>query len=120
MASRIRNAEFVQATDPRNSMLNRIVARYDVSPAVVPQVSAVQQEFQQRAIALRSLPATERAVQGQALATEAAAKLTTLLGPRAYEAYKDYGGQWVQSLATPFIPSSRATPSPPVSSPTKG
>jgi hypothetical protein len=93
-----RYAEFVQATDPRYSMLNRVVARYDLPTSVVPQVYAVQQEMQERAAALRSLPAAERAEQGQALAREATAKLTPLLGERAFEAYKSYGGQWIQQL----------------------
>jgi hypothetical protein len=89
---------FKQATDPRYTTLNRIAARYDLPAAVVPEVYAVQQEIQQRA---RKVTAAERATQLPVLAQEAATRITPLLGERAFEAYKLYGGQWIENLTTP-------------------
>lgn len=89
---------FKQATDPRYTMLNRIAARYELPTAVVPEVYTVQQELQQRA---RKVSAAERATQLPVLAQEAATRISPLLGERAFEAYKFYGGQWIESLAKP-------------------
>lgn len=89
---------FKQATDPRYTTLNRIAARYDLPTAVVPEVYAVQQEIQQRA---RKVNAAERATQLPVLAQEAATRISPLLGDRAFQAYKLYGGQWIENLAKP-------------------
>lgn len=96
-----RFAQFEQATDPANSMLNRVVARYNLPETIVPQVNAVQKDIQQRATALRQLPASEQTLQAQALQKEAASKLQPLLGESAYRAYKVYGGQWVDQITRP-------------------
>lgn len=93
-----RYAEFELATNPLNTQLNRVVARYGLSPTVVPEVNAVRQDLQVRAAQLRSLPPGERATQSAALAQEAATRLSPLLGERAFAAYKEYGGQWIESL----------------------
>lgn len=105
---------FKQATDPRYTTLNRIAARYDLPTAVVPEVYAVQQEIQQRA---RKVKATERAAQLPVLAQEAATRISPLLGERAFQAYRLYGGQWIENLATP--PANARSPSAtPVTAPT--
>ena len=96
-----RFAQFAQATDPANTMLNRVVARYALPETVVPQVSAVQKDIQQRVAALRQLPAAEQTLQAQALQQEAVSKLKPLLGDTAYQAYKVYGGQWLDQITRP-------------------
>lgn len=90
-----RYAEFEQATDPRYSMLNRVAARYNVPPTVVPQVYSIQQDIMKQA---GSVPAAERATRMPALIQEAENKIRPLLGDQAFGAYKVYGGQWMQSL----------------------
>lgn len=110
-----RYAAFEQAVDPRNAMLNRIVARYDLPTTVVPQVNAVQQDVRSRSEVLRSnrdLTPDQRSAQLAALAQEANAKLAPLLGAKGFAAYKQSGGQWIQSLtqtrpATVTAPGSR-------------
>lgn len=105
-----RYADFVQATDPKNAMLNRVVGRFALPKTVIPQVNAVQEDILQRARAVMRLPASDRAAQGQVLAREAEAKLLPLLGKRAFAAYKEYGGTWLQRLASPLPPAYTPTP----------
>jgi hypothetical protein len=113
-----RFAQFQQATDPANMMLNRVVARYNLPETVVPQVNAVQKDIQQRAAALRQLPASEQTLQAQALQKEATSKLKPLLGETAYQAYKMYGGQWLDQITRP--PTSGPAINPPAGAPKSG
>lgn len=101
-----RFAQFEQAVDPAYSMLNRVVARYELPETVVPQVAAAQKDFQQRAAALRQRPAAEQAAMAQALQLEATNTLKPLLGDQAFEAYKVYGGQWLDQI-TRAVPRGR-------------
>jgi hypothetical protein len=98
-----RYEQFKQSTDPANAQLNRLVARLDLPLAAVVDVSAVRTEIQQRATEIRQnqeLGTEARNGQLAALAEEAAAKISnTLGGPRGLDAYKEYGGQWLTSLA---------------------
>ena len=112
-----RFAQFEQAIDPANSMLNRVVARYGLSETVVPQIAALQKDILQRSAAVRQRPASEQAAMAQALALEATNKLTPLLGDQALAAYKIYGGQWLDQI-TRTIPSGR--PQGPVVTPPTG
>jgi hypothetical protein len=96
-----RYARFEQATDPANMILNRVVARYQLPETVVPQITAVQKDIQQRSAALRQLPAAEQTQQAQALQQEAVNTLKPLLGDTAYQAYKVYGGQWLDQITRP-------------------
>jgi hypothetical protein len=103
-----RAADYQRATDPKvqqatqiAAQVDRLVARLELPPATTQQVVAVQQDIEQRARALqtnRELPAAERTAQLTALNQEATAKLSTALTPRGLEAYKQNGGQWLQSL----------------------
>lgn len=96
-----RYAQFAQATDPANSTLNRIVSRYNLPETIVPQVNAVQKDIQQRVAALRQLPAAQQTEQAQALQKEATNKLQPLLGDTAFQAYRIYGGQWLDQITRP-------------------
>lgn len=97
-----RYAALQQATDPAYSTINRLVARLDLPTTAAVQVVSVQQDTMKRANAIRSdkgLSADQRAVQLSALAQEASTTISQALGgTRGLEAYKQYGGQWLQSL----------------------
>lgn len=98
---------YKQAVDPAYQTLNRIVARLDLPASTAPQVVAVQQDINQRAGLLRSdksLSPDVKNAQLGALAQEATTRLTTVLGTRGLDAYKQYGGQWIQNLAPRTTP----------------
>jgi hypothetical protein len=99
-----RYAELKQATDPKYQGVNRLVARLDLPASTSVDVVAIQQDIQQRMMNLRrdtALPSEQRNAQLAELAQEATNKLTSKLTPRGFEAYKQYGGGWLQSLNPP-------------------
>jgi len=90
-----------QATDPSAQMINRLVTRLELPASAATQVMTVQQDITKRASVVRAdktLAPEVRNMQLTALAQEANTKLTATLGARGLEAYKQFGGQWVQSL----------------------
>jgi hypothetical protein len=97
-----RFADLKQAVDPAYQQINRLVARLDLPATASTEVVAVQQDIQKRAGTVRSdksLSADQRTVQLTALAQEASTKVSTALGgDRGLEAYKQYGGQWLQNI----------------------
>lgn len=97
-----RYADLKQASDPAYQMVNRLVARLDLPASAATQVVTVQQDITKRANAVRSDPnlsQEQRAAQYSGLLQEATASLTNALGgTRGLEAYKQYGGQWLQGL----------------------
>jgi len=108
-----RAAEYRQAIEPAYQEVARLLNRLDLPVTIAPQVISVQQDIQQRANAVRqdrSLTAEDRTSQLEVLAQEAQARLTSSLGQRGYEAYKNYGGWWVNNL----VPRPRANPAGPV------
>jgi len=97
-----RFAGYQQAIDPAYQMVNRLVARLELPASAANEVVAVQKDIGTRASALRSDSNLTREVKNAqltALADEATGKLNAVLGARGFEAYKQYGGQWVQNLA---------------------
>lgn len=98
-----RYADLKQAADPAYQQINRLVARLELPQSAATEVVAVQQDIQKRALALRNdreLPPEQRNAQLAELAQEATTRLTPALGgSRGLEAYKQYGGQWLQNLA---------------------
>jgi hypothetical protein len=104
-----RFADYQRSTDSSFQQTSRLVARLELPPESTTQVYAVQKEMQERLRDLqtnRALPADDRAAQLAALAAEAESRIGAVLGPRGYEAYKQYGGTWLQQLQP------RATPAP--------
>jgi hypothetical protein len=107
-----RYAEFQKANSPgrqngNEELLGRLVSRLNLPPAATASVLAVQTDIQERVAALRTnrtLPPDQRTAQLNALATEATTKLTDTLGANGLEAYKQYGGQWLQQLTPPARP----------------
>lgn len=111
-----RAAEYRQAIEPAYQEVARLLNRLDLPVTIAPQVISVQQDIQQRANAVRqdrSLTAEDRTSQLEVLAQEAQARLTSSLGQRGYEAYKNYGGWWVNNL----VPRPRANPAGPIVTP---
>ena len=108
-----RYAEYQRSTDGNYQQTARLVARLELPPETANQVYTVQQDMQQRVRTLqmdRNLAPADRNTQLAALATEAQAKITATLGPRGYDAYKQYGGSWLQQLQPrPTLPA-RALP----------
>jgi SHS2 domain-containing protein len=97
-----RYAEFVRSRDDNYQRTSQLVTRLELPPDAVNQVYAVQQDLQQRARSVqmdRTLAPDDRNAQLTALAAEAQAKVTSVLGPRGYDAYKQYGGGWLRTLA---------------------
>ncbi len=96
-----RFAAYNLATDPQSRQVSSLVARLELPPATTQQVVSLQQDFQNRQRALmtnRELTPANRTAQQAALLQEATAKLSTTLTPRGLEAYKQNGGQWLESL----------------------
>jgi hypothetical protein len=95
-------ADYDQAANPAYGQLNRLVSRLDLPLSAAAQVVAVQTDTQARATELRSdtsLSGDDRRAQLTALAQDATAKISTALGgDRGLEAYKTYGGQWLQNI----------------------
>ncbi|MFT3868379.1 MAG: hypothetical protein QM715_07765 [Nibricoccus sp.] len=107
-----RLADLKLATDPKYQQTNRLVARLGLPANTSVEVGNIQQDIQQKANAVRrdtSLSSEARTAQLSALSQEAANKLSATLTPRGYEAYKQYGGFWLQNL-TPPVRRPTATP----------
>ncbi len=95
-----RFTDYQRATNYNFRQTSQLVARLDLPPETTNQIYAVQQDTQQRASAIRRAGGSPDAVAAQlsALADEAQAKITTTLGASGGDAYKQYGGQWLQNL----------------------
>lgn len=112
-----RFAHYERATETNYQRTSLLVARLQLPPQTTEQLWAMREEFQTRAGTLnrdRVLPAEQRAAQLNALAQEAAARVTPLVGgARGLEAYQQHGGSWLQSLAPrPAATMPAATPPP--------
>jgi hypothetical protein len=98
-----RYADYLHAKQPEYGQLNNLVARLELPLSAARAVAAVQRETTERIDLVRgdvALNAEQRNAQLAALAHEASAKITTMLGPRGFEAYKNYGGQWLTALSS--------------------
>jgi hypothetical protein len=96
-----RYADYQRGTNYNFRQTSQLVDRLDLPPEAATQVYAVQQDIQKRAGTLRSdrsLSPDDRTAQLSALAAEAQTRVTAALGTQGFEAYKQYGGQWVQNL----------------------
>lgn len=104
-----RYAQYQRATNSNYRDTQRLVTRLALPPDTTEQVYAVQTDIQGRINSLaRSTPNLEqRNAQLAQLAAETETRVTSLLGPSGYQAYKQYGGSWMQNL-TP-----RPPPTPP-------
>ncbi|MEO6569828.1 MAG: hypothetical protein ABIO94_13785 [Opitutaceae bacterium] len=105
-----RYADYQRSLDGNYQQTARLVARLELPAGTANQVYAVQKEIEQRVTTLeanRALPTEDRSAQLGALAHEAEAKVTSFLGPRGFEAYKQYGGFWLTNLQPRAAPAPR-------------
>jgi len=97
-----RGAEYDRATDYNYRQTSQLVARLELPADTTTKIWEVKQDVEQRANALRrdtSLAPEARLQQLTALATESTTRLTPLLGgQRGMEAFKQYGGFWLNNL----------------------
>lgn len=96
-----RGADYERATDYNFQAINRVVERLALPKAAATEVWTLQKDVEQRTRALqtnRELTPDARAAQFAALNTEVTAKLTTTLGQRGFDVYKQNGGYWLQTL----------------------
>lgn len=93
-----RYADYQRSTDRGYQTAVSIGQRLNLPAENATAVYALQQDIQQRAAAARSLPGDQFPSALHDLATEANAKLTSLLTAEGAEAYKNGGGQWVRTL----------------------
>lgn len=99
-----RAADLLALSQSGNDKTAKLLARLDLPLRIYPQITAIQTDVTQRAVAIRADPQlTEaaRTAQLSSLAQEARAKLTTTLGgERGFEAYNDLKGDWLRALQT--------------------
>ena len=91
-----------RATNYEYRTTSQLVARLELPPETTDKAWSVRDEIQKRASQVRqdpSLTPEQRTQQFQALQQEAIAKVQPLFGgTRGVEAYKQYGGQWIEFL----------------------
>jgi hypothetical protein len=107
-----RAADYTRAQDYNYQQTSRLVARLNLPAEATNQVWSVQQDIQKQRQALmanRTLPAEDRTQLIATLAEEAGARITATLGARGFEAYKQYGGQWLQQLQPRRAPATTTT-----------
>ncbi|MBL9186054.1 MAG: hypothetical protein JNK23_01110 [Opitutaceae bacterium] len=98
-----RGAEYERMTDYNYRQTSHLVARYELPPATTLNLWTTQKEFERRRNEIYAAGANTapelRQMQLNALQQEAIARVTPLLGDASrVEAYKQYGGSWLQSL----------------------
>jgi hypothetical protein len=99
-----RAAEYKVESDPNYVQLSRLVDRLELPAAATQQVASVQGDITKRADAIRKDPglsAADKSSQLAALADEASAQITAVMGDRGLQAYKQNGGGWIQGLKPP-------------------
>ncbi len=95
-----RAADYDRTTDYNYRRTSQLVERLELPPETANNLWAAQKEFQQRRMDIyRTAAPDERVAQLTALQQEAITRVTPLLGGASgVEAYKQYGGSWLQSL----------------------
>jgi hypothetical protein len=99
-----RFAEYDRATDSSYQQAARLVARLELPAEAVGQVWSVQKDAQEQAKKIRedrALSEQQRSAQLATLAAESTTKITTVIGARGFEAYKDNIGAWLVDLTIP-------------------
>ncbi|MEO5959505.1 MAG: hypothetical protein ABIZ49_02455, partial [Opitutaceae bacterium] len=103
-----RGVDYERTSDSSYRRTDQLVARLQLPPETTQQLWAAQKEYQQRRTDMMRNPSPpeERATRLTALQQEAVARVASLLGgERNVEAYKQYGGFWLQNLVPRPIPS---------------
>jgi hypothetical protein len=108
----VRAADYERATNYEYRTTSQLVARLELPPETTNQVYEVQKSILDKMNTMfrGSTSSTERDAKLGELAAEAQTKVTALLGARGFEAYKQFGGSWMQALRprpAPGTPASR-------------
>lgn len=97
-----RSEAYERATNYEYRTTSQLVARLELPPETTDQAWKIRDEIQKRGMLARqdqSLTPEQRTEHSAELQKEAIAKLTTLFGgARGIEAYKQYGGQWIDQM----------------------
>ena len=107
----VRGAEYERANDFEYRQTSQLVARLELPAETTASVYAVQKDLQNRSREIYgpNVPPAERAAKVAQLTAEAKTKITSILGERGFEAYKQYGGTWMQRLTPTSRSSTGAT-----------
>jgi hypothetical protein len=93
---------YERATNHEYRTTSQLVARLELPPETTDQAWKIRDEIQKRGMLARqdqSLTQEQRMAHYAELQKEAVAKLTPLFGgTRGLEAYKQYGGQWIEQM----------------------
>lgn len=97
-----RAAQYERMTDNNYRRTSQLIARLELPPATTEQLYALQKEYEQRRIDFYRGGALQReqvTAEMTTLQAEAIARVTPLLrDARGVEAYKQYGGAWLNSM----------------------
>jgi hypothetical protein len=97
-----RFAEYTMTmTSDGTGQLGRLMARLELPLTTITTINTVRDDLSARALVLTNDPAltaAQRESRFAMLAQEADEKLTSTLGQRGYEAYKDLKGDWIRAL----------------------
>jgi hypothetical protein len=99
-----RGEDYERTTDLNYHQTSRLVERLQLPAETASQLWSVRKEIQQRAQGISrnaTLSPDEQGRQISALTEEAKSKITGALGERGFEAYRRYGGEWLQDLLSP-------------------
>jgi hypothetical protein len=97
----VRGAEYERSNDYNYRQTSQLVARLELPPETTGKIYEIQKDIQNRSRELyRGGPnaVAEREKEFAQLISEAQTKVSAILGPRGFEAYRQYGGSWIQSL----------------------
>jgi len=98
-----RAAQFTAAMDPETQTVSRLVDRLNLPNTATAEVLSVQKDISQRANQINADPSLTPDQRNKSLAAlnqEAVTKLTSVLGGSSgLDAYKQYGGQWLRTIA---------------------
>lgn len=104
-----RAAEFDRATDFNYRRTSQFIARLDLPADTTDRVWQAQKQFEQRRNDIyRTATPDQRTPMLAALQQEAVATIAPLIGgERNIDAYKQYGGNWLQSFVPPVRPATK-------------
>ncbi len=108
-----RYADYKRSMNESYQQTFRLVTRLNLPAETANEVWAIQQDVQPRMSRLQNndeLSTAETAQQLTALADETKARITAALGDRGFEAYRQYGGSWMQGFQRPGFHGVRVSP----------
>lgn len=103
-----RAAEYNRSTDYNYRQASQLVSRLELPAETTVSLWNTQKEFERRQAEILANKSTDQRAELTALQQEAIARVTPLLGTASHvEAYKLYGGGWLNNLAPRPVPGKR-------------